>query len=660
MKINNPTEKEKSTWKKAPWLALIIFLLIIFIFAGTIGGIQLAYAAKIYPGVTIGAIALGGETKITAAQILREYANQYDRDGLTFQYNDKTAKIDTTAELGNPDASHALLSFDVEKTVADAFAVGREHNSWQNIKNQIKTLIAGERIRPSYYLDQNKILKKLQESFEDKITPARSPSFSITKKTTGETTAAYEITVNPGNNGLNLDYDQAMKGLNNNLRELKNPLIELTAVTDDIFVPTSLAENMIPEIKEILALAPIDLSFGGQKWTIDDTTISAWLKPELLNGQPTLRLNKDVITEYLTQKISPQIDIKAQNARLKIINGKVSEFRSEQTGQKLNIDETINNIQTALVENRNNKTELAVEITEPQVKTEDLNDLGIKEIIGVGKSNFAGSPVNRRKNIATGATTLNGVIIQPDEEFHLVETLGAIDGDHGYLPELVIRDNKTTPEYGGGLCQIGTTMFRAALSTGLPITERYPHSYRVQYYEPAGMDATIYDPQPDVRFINDTGNPILIQTKIQGDNLIFEFWGRKDGRTMVYHGQTDSSDLYAITPRIWGITPPPAQKDIETLDLKPGEKKCTERAHNGATAEFNYEVTYPNGDKKSQIFHSVYKPWQAVCLLGVEKLSEPLPDQSNDSTAPTGEQTSVENSNTNTNLNSNTNTPTTN
>jgi len=145
------------------------------------------------------------------------------------------------------------------------------------------------------------------------------------------------------------------------------------------------------------------------------------------------------------------------------------------------------------------------------------------------------------------------------------------------------------------------------LDSGLPILERQNHSYRVSYYEPAGTDATIYNPKPDFRFINDTGNHILIQTYINGDELIFEFWGTKDGRKVV---QTK--------PVIYNITSPPPTKYIETADLPPEKIKCTERAHNGASTSFDYTVTYPNNEVKETVFDSHYRPWQEVCLVGVE------------------------------------------
>ena len=215
-----------------------------------------------------------------------------------------------------------------------------------------------------------------------------------------------------------------------------------------------------------------------------------------------------------------------------------------------------------------------------------------------------------RHNIAVGAAAVHGLVIRPGEEFSLVAALGEIDAAAGYLPELVIKGDKTIPEYGGGLCQIGTTVFRAAVGSGLPITARRNHSYRVSYYEPAGTDAAIYDPSPDVRFVNDTNRSILIQSRIEKDDVYFDFWGTKDGRLVT-----------TTTPVVYNIVKPAPTKIIETEDLKPGEKKCTERAHNGADAYFDYTVIYPEGATSSPLeqtrrFSSHYVPWQEVCLVG--------------------------------------------
>jgi vancomycin resistance protein YoaR len=300
--------------------------------------------------------------------------------------------------------------------------------------------------------------------------------------------------------------------------------------------------------------------------------------------------------------------------RFAVVDGRVTNWQNGQDGYQIDLAATAAQIAQNFMSGQNQIPLITTTIVGDNAI--EANNLNIKEVIGSGSSNFTGSPANRRHNIAVGAAALQGLLIKPNEEFSLIKALGEIDDKTGYLQELVIKDNKTTPEYGGGLCQIGTTVFRTALATGLPITMRQNHSYRVSYYEPAGTDATIYDPLPDLRFINDTGNYILIQSHIVKNTLYFDFWGTSDGRVAT-----------TTAPVIYNIVKPEPTKTIFTTDLQPGQKKCTESSHNGADAYFDYTVIYPAGATTTPVherrFKSHYVPWQAVCLIGATATSSP-------------------------------------
>jgi vancomycin resistance protein YoaR len=308
----------------------------------------------------------------------------------------------------------------------------------------------------------------------------------------------------------------------------------------------------------------------------------------------------------------PGVEQEGKSGGLVLKDGKVESFTGGTEGVKI---DGIATLQTVLAEWPATSTFPLLTIKTPaRLSGVDPESIGIKELLGVGKSNFSGSPSNRRKNIAHGFALVDGSLIQPGEEFSLIKTLGPIDGEHQWLPELVIKGNETKPEFGGGLCQVGTTVFRGTLQSGLPVLERRNHSYRVRYYEPVGTDATIYDPKPDCRFKNDTGHPVYLHAYVKGDDAFVEFWGTKDGRKADFPEK----------PRVYNITAPPPTKLVETTDLAPGKKKCTETAHPGADAEFTYTVTYATGEVKTEVFKSHYRPWQAVCLVGVEKISTPV------------------------------------
>ena len=229
--------------------------------------------------------------------------------------------------------------------------------------------------------------------------------------------------------------------------------------------------------------------------------------------------------------IARQVNKEPINAKLQMDEGKVSVFSLSSNGLELEKEKSLKTIIDYLLKKeKSEKIQLAYREIKPDISIDSIDNLGITSLIGEGKSNFRGSPKNRIFNIKVATNRFNGILIKPGEEFSFTKILGEVDAEHGYLPELVIKKDKTEPEFGGGICQVSTTAFRAAIYSGLKITARRNHAYPVQYYNPQGMDATVYVPRPDLRFINDTPAHILIQTKIEGTELIFQFYGTDDGR----------------------------------------------------------------------------------------------------------------------------------
>jgi len=244
----------------------------------------------------------------------------------------------------------------------------------------------------------------------------------------------------------------------------------------------------------------------------------------------SLSVDRELLKKSLDD-LARQINRDPIDAKLQFEEGKVSAFSLSQNGIALDQEKSLEIIINYFKKGELKKElELAYNEIKPSIATDSIDNLGITTLIGEGRSNFKGSPKNRIFNINVATSRFNGVLIKPGEEFSFVKALGEVDGEHGYLPELVIKNNVTEPEFGGGICQVSTTAFRAAIYSGLKITARKNHAYPVSYYNPQGMDSTVYIPRPDLRFINNTPRHILIQTKIEGTELIFQFYGTSDGR----------------------------------------------------------------------------------------------------------------------------------
>ncbi|HTW96144.1 MAG TPA: VanW family protein [Candidatus Methylomirabilis sp.] len=594
------------------WLLYLVaaFFIAADVFAASYFVFAELYKNRIYPGVKIGRIDLSGKTAAEAKEIIAAKINDLNQNGVKFSFEKNEVTLTPVVSSFSSDLARQIISFDIDKTVSQAFAVGHGHNFLANLRDQFFADINGWSVKLSLNASDKEIKKILADRFDALIEPPRDAQLIAT------TTAFYgkkEIIfqVKDEKAGFDFAYDRAIAQLINELSDLDSAPIALAAETGQPDILKNESANLDAQARQFLDKTSLTLVFADKKWPIAKNQIADWLKlVRDSSGKVVIGLDEDKIQNFLETKISPQIAIDPKNARFLIKDGKVTEFVSNQDGRDVNFAQTFQTLNNDWFAKASNTITVATEIVKSDVSAANLNSLGVTEIIGTGHSNFSGSPKNRIHNIGVGAAALNGLLIAPGEEFSTDTALGEVTAATGYLPEMTIMGDKTVPQYGGGLCQIGTTMFRAALASGFPITARQPHSYRVVYYEPAGTDATIFQPWPDLRFINDSGNYVLIQTRIDGNDIYFDLWGTKDGRVVE---ETD--------PTIYNIVKPEPTKYVETLDLPPGQKKCTERAHNGADAFFDYKVTYPDGTVKQKRFSSHYVPWREVCLIGVAQLS---------------------------------------
>lgn len=218
------------------------------------------------------------------------------------------------------------------------------------------------------------------------------------------------------------------------------------------------------------------------------------------------------------------------------------------------------------------------------------------ELVTQGVSDFHGSTNNRIHNIVTAYTRFQGATIAPNETFSFNKILGEVDGSTGYKKELVIKGPKTVPDWGGGVCQVSSTFFRAALEGGLPITERRNHSYAVSFYEPWGTDATIYTGVQDLQFVNNTQNPLIIHVYHEGTKLYVNFYGKKDTRK-----------VELIGPMIYDRRGTPSPTVENTTSLPSGKEVLKEYGHPGFTAQWTRNTTMPDGTFKKDTFTSIYE-----------------------------------------------------
>lgn len=346
----------------------------------------------------------------------------------------------------------------------------------------------------------------------------------------------------------------------------------------------------------------------GETWILKMSDHISWLFPVSYGSydydyayQLPFDIYPEDLTAFLGQEINALVNRDSSPVFIKEENEDYVFDGSARKGQKVDEAALKSKILEALNQNIS-EIDIPLSYIKPQVDVpESLKNAGITDLIGVGYSSLKGSPSNRLHNIYTGVSKFNGLLVGVGEEFSFTKNLGHVDAVNGFLPELVIKGDETIPEYGGGLCQVSTTAYRAALYSGVPITMRTNHSYAVSYYAYPygyGLDATIYEPLPDIRFINDTAGSILIQSYVDGTDVYFVFYGTDDGRSVKMEG-----------PSIYGHNSIAETETIYTDELEPGERKLKEYAHTGFQTDWYRSVFNADGSIRidNERIHSNYE-----------------------------------------------------
>lgn len=560
---------------------------------------SLAYLGRVYPKVSVGGVSFGGLT-VEQAQDRLDQTISANSEPITLRFEDKT-QILTQDEIN--------WQYDSNATARRIFNVGRNPSSkmagfWQ----QLASVFSRQQVYPVVTYD-GQALEAAVAGFADTVDqPAVAASavfdgakLVMTKEAVGQIVNRLDV----------------MEDIVRAWGEFTGSEILVQSYFD---APTVLLgdETELQVQAELLATRKLRLAWPGGTRQLSTGDIKKLIGftggEDLSDGQQRLSaaFTIDQAKVYL-EGLADTVDQPAVEPRLIIVNGVLAIAAPAKAGRVIDLTLSAEAIVLAMVSGEESPlVTLTIKDQKPLITENNLNELGIKERIGYGETSFAGSPANRIHNIKNGVSLLQSALVAPSQEFSTVATLGAVDNSTGFLPELVIKDNRTTPEFGGGLCQISTTLFRSVLNAGLPITDRRNHSYRVGYYEPPiGLDATIYLPKPDFKFFNDTPGHILVQGKVVANKVIFELWGTSDGRVSVV------SD-----PQIISTTPvgEPIYADTDTLPR--GEVKQIEKAHDGAVAVAYYTVTRNGETINQQTFRSVYKAWPARFLVGT---AEPPP-----------------------------------
>lgn len=550
-----------------------------------------AYWNKILPGVKILEVDVGNKTGEEAAKLIEKKIQEYPFK-VTLKYQDQEW-IKTEKDLG--------VSFDIPQTINQAWSVGRQGNIFERTGEAFETFFNGRNIVIAVKVTESRIDETTEKIAGELDSELVMPVLGITKKN-----KEIKVVVVAGKDGLRTDREWLGKEIINRIQTLSSREVEVQVNHLIVKAEEEEAEKARGEAEKLIG-KKIIFKLDSDEWTFEDEQLIRLVS--VINGGGF----DEAETVKAIENLAKGINRREQNAIFQFENGKVNEFKPGKDGIEVEVSSSTKKVletyETLLLE-QEATVEVIVKRTPPLTTTEDVNEMGIKELVGRGKSSYTHSIPNRVHNVALASSRLNGVIVPPGEVFSFNDSVGDISAATGYKSAYIISGGRTVLGDGGGVCQVSTTMFRAVMDAGLPIVERKAHAYRVSYYEEdslPGIDATVYSPTADFKFKNDTGNYLLIQTTADSvkRKLVIDIYGTKDGRVVT---QTK--------PKVWGQSPPPPTIYQDDPTLPVGVTKQVDWSAWGAKTSFDYRVERDKQIIYEKTFYSNYQPWQAVFLKG--------------------------------------------
>jgi len=572
-----------------------------------IGAYQVWYAGRIFPGVQIANVNVGGLSQEQAAFYLAANFELSPDGKITLLYGSNPIEA-APESLG--------IHLDTAASVREAFRFGRGSSFVSWLAYQALGNSTANNLNPTLIIDQTTAAGFLQQISQRFDHPAIEAQLSL---------QGTQVVSQMGQTGQQLDIAASLELISRqaqqlDLAQIVLPIKQTQPQIMDASPYANMAQKILDQPFNLLLAANQDEP--ASEWDILPEALAPMLTFETRqqDGQTTIvpQLKSDLLNAYLSD-LANQVDIKTENPRF-IFNDDTRQLdllSPGTAGRELDFTTTTADIQSAIAQGQT-RAAISVSSQDPQVSDSALgSELGITELVHSESSYFYGSGSARVQNIQTAAAQFHGLLVPPNSTFSMADAMDDITLDNGYAEALIIFNGQTIEGVGGGVCQVSTTLFRAAFFSGFPITERHPHAYRVSYYEKtagnnrdndlAGLDATVYVPIIDLKFENDTPYWLLMETYVDpsASRITWKFYSTWDGRTVDW-----------LTTGPTSVEKPDKALYRENPELSSGEIEQVEWEADGADVRVDRSVYLDDGLFFQDSFDTHYEPWRAVYEYG--------------------------------------------
>ncbi|MCZ2128356.1 MAG: VanW family protein [Anaerolineales bacterium] len=568
---------------------------------------QLAFAGRIFSGVTVAGIDLSGLSPDAAAAKLGQTLSYPNTGKILFRDGDRMW-VASPAELG--------MVFDASASANAAYRYGRGGGIFAALSAQVGARGSGMDVAPVVIFDQRVAYAYLQSIAREIDQPLTEAVLRVD---------GTNVVAESGKMGRVLNLDASLIYVASQLQSFRDGEVSLVIQESaprflDISAQAEQARTMLSQPFLMTLRNPDD---GGLlSWTLDVPVLANMLSVTKVeaNGEPKMQvgLDESALRKSLND-LKAFIDRDSQEPRFLFnrANGQIEAIGASSIGRILNVDASAAAVNAALQRGEHNVGLVVVEKQPAVTDQATAAQLGITQRTASQTTYFYGSSESRIQNIVTAAAQYDGLLIAPGEVFSMGSVLGDVSLENGYAEALIIYGGRTITGVGGGVCQVSTTLFRTVFMAGFPVVERYSHAYRVSYYELdrsgavdpnfAGLDATVYFPLVDFKFKNDSPYWILMETTVNvaARSITWEFFSTPDGRSVTWD---TTGPQYVV----------PAPKTVfeENDELKKNELKQVDYAAEGADITVSRTVWRDGAVYFSDQFQTHYEPWAAVCQYG--------------------------------------------
>jgi vancomycin resistance protein YoaR len=587
MQTTLPAYRPRPTFRRSAgdFVAIWFVVAALSVLAG-LAGWQFWHTDRIFTGVQVAGVPVGGMTRAAALLHLSRELRVYPSPPLSISFEDRAWTLSSAQMQARPDLLGAVNA---------AYLFGRQGTLVQNLADQWTALFGQKTAEPQLAYDEGALRYAISQIAAEVRRPGRA-----------------EMTIGdlhlPSAPGVDVDLDASTRLVLARLQAGEGRGVALQ--TFAVAPPDAQSQAATDPIASTPAL-PLVLSdpASGLVFALDPAS-QRRLLPNGVGGQ----VNAPALAE-IVDRWAEDVYIPAQDARLRFdVNaGGPVIIQPSLDGRQLNVEATLAAVQNALTSGQS-QSQLPVEVVAPKVDSNRIDEMGIRELVANGTTYYAGSSRDRILNIEVAAEKFEGVVIPPNGIFSFNSIVQDVSAANGFADSLIIWGDRTAVGVGGGVCQVSTTAFRSAFLGGFPIVERYNHGYVVSWYGEPGMDATIYTPSVDFKFRNDTSAFLLVQPVVDSVSgvISFLYYGTKPDRQVTV-GQPVISDIVEAGEPVY-------QEDDS---LATGQIKQVETAKRGLTVTVERTIV-ENGESRVDKIVSVYQPWSAVFLVGP---GTPIPGQ---------------------------------